>query len=53
MGLRAGGPLFAVRDMERALAFYRRMGFAAEARTADDGQGNALPLLHMRLARQG
>ena len=23
MGLRAGGPLFAVRDMERALAFYR------------------------------
>ena len=23
MGLKAGGPLFAVRDMERALAFYR------------------------------
>lgn len=37
----------------RALAFYRRMGFAAEARTADDGHGNAFPLLHMRLARQG
>ena len=23
MGLKAGGPLFAVRDMERSLAFYR------------------------------
>ena len=25
MGLKAGGPLFAVRDMERSLAFYRDM----------------------------
>ncbi|MBR6466595.1 MAG: GNAT family N-acetyltransferase [Desulfovibrio sp.] len=33
-----------------ALAFYRRLGFAVEGRSAKDGAGRPFPLLHLRLA---
>jgi putative acetyltransferase len=32
-----------------ALAFYRRIGFAVQGRSAQDGQGRPFPLLHLRL----
>jgi putative acetyltransferase len=35
---------------EQAVGFYLAMGFAVEGRSELDGQGNAFPLLHMRLA---
>ncbi len=33
----------------RALAFYRKMGFAATGRSELDGQGRHFPLLHLQL----
>jgi putative acetyltransferase len=33
----------------QGVAFYRHMGFEQVGRSELDGQGNAFPLLHMRL----
>lgn len=35
----------------QGVAFYRHMGFEQVGRSELDGQGNAFPLLHMRLDR--
>ena len=46
MGLKAGGPLFAVRDMERSLAFYRDV---LGLEVVNDLGANVVPTVRLRV----